>query len=108
MTRSNTITETVLPEFDQWVGTEMWRAHLLDEKHTYTDVPGCPACMQSHMMKEIHAAVFFGDKKFAGICWALCDGFGRIGGEPGQHWDWSGIRDSSPAAVARMYAAVTA
>lgn len=96
----------ILPEYDQWVGTDMWRAHLLEERHHFTDVPGCPACSQGHMMTAIHEAVFEGGK--AQVCWELQDGYGVIGGMPGQHFDWSGVRDSSPAAIARMYAAVTA
>lgn len=34
--------------------------------------------------------------------WALQDGYGEAGYEPAQGYDWSGIRDSSPEAVAAM------
>lgn len=34
--------------------------------------------------------------------WGLQDGFGEAGFVPPQGWDWSGIRDSSPGAVAMM------
>lgn len=35
--------------------------------------------------------------------WANQDGYGAPGTTPAQGWDWSGIRDSSPEAIARMY-----
>lgn len=38
--------------------------------------------------------------------WALQDGYGQPGYTPAQGWDWSGIRDSSPEAKARMISAV--
>jgi hypothetical protein len=34
--------------------------------------------------------------------WDLQDGYGVPGYEPPQGWDWSGIRDSSPEAIAQM------
>jgi hypothetical protein len=34
--------------------------------------------------------------------WALQDGYGEPGSTPPQGWDWSGIRDSSEEAKARM------
>lgn len=37
--------------------------------------------------------------------WAESDGYGERGFIPAQGYDWSGIRDSSPAAVSRMAAA---
>lgn len=40
--------------------------------------------------------------------WALQDGYGEPGFTPPQGWDWSGIRDSSPAAKRRMVEAVKA
>lgn len=34
--------------------------------------------------------------------WALQDGYGKPGFMPAQGWDWSGIRDSSDEALAKM------
>lgn len=34
--------------------------------------------------------------------WDLQDGYGEPGFTPCQGWDWSGIRDSSPEAIAQM------
>lgn len=34
--------------------------------------------------------------------WAASDGYGEPGTIPAQGYDWSGIRDSSPEAIARM------
>lgn len=36
--------------------------------------------------------------------WALQDGYGEPGTTPVQGYDWSGIRDSSPEAIAAMNA----
>ena len=36
--------------------------------------------------------------------WALQDGYGAPGSTPIQGYDWSGIRDSSPDAIAAMFA----
>jgi hypothetical protein len=38
--------------------------------------------------------------------WAKQDGYGVAGYTPPQGWDWSGIRDSSPAGVRNMKAAI--
>ena len=35
--------------------------------------------------------------------WQLQDGYGAPGSTPTQGWDGSGIRDSTPAAIDRMY-----
>jgi hypothetical protein len=39
--------------------------------------------------------------------WAHSNGYGEPGRIPAQGYDWSGIRDSTPTAVERMYAEVT-
>lgn len=36
------------------------------------------------------------------MIWSEQDGYGAAGFTPAQGWDWSGIRDSSPAAIDRM------
>ena len=55
------------------------------------------------MMKEIHAAWNGSDDKLGAVLWGLQDGYGTAGYTPPQGFDWSGIRDSSPAAVKAMY-----
>lgn len=39
------------------------------------------------------------DKKI----WAMQDGYGIAGYTPAQGWDWSGIRDSKPETISKMY-----
>ncbi len=39
---------------------------------------------------------------FVVAVWAVQDGYGNPGVTPTQGYDWSGIRDSSPAAVRTM------
>lgn len=59
------------------------------------------------MMKDI-AAVYKGPDATEAILLAIyaqSDGYGEVGYVPDQGYDWSGIRDSSPAAVERMWAA---
>lgn len=55
------------------------------------------------MMERIHDVWFapLSDEQWAAVD-AECDGFGP---GSGSHGDWSGIRDSTPEAVERMYAA---
>jgi hypothetical protein len=58
------------------------------------------------MMKAIHAAWNRrpSDRVLLNRIWSLSDGYGEPGSVPAQGWDWSGIRDSTPAAVERMAA----
>ena len=53
------------------------------------------------MMSALYAA----DWSAARI-WSESDGYGERGLVPDQGYDWSGIRDSSPAAIERMFAAI--
>jgi hypothetical protein len=94
-----------LPEFHEW-----WRgtpspaaAHL---EHWRYPVEGCPGCAVGPMLTAIHKAVYV-EGRFLSETWALQDGYGEPGCMPPQGWDWSGIRDSSPAAIKRMYDVVT-
>lgn len=60
------------------------------------------------MLKAIHAFYFASTTtsgQFVGL-YSLADGYGAPGTIPEQGYDWSGVRDSSPAAVARMFAYV--
>lgn len=92
-----------LPEFAEW-----WRGdpspastHLSHD----TPIEGCPGCAIRPMLRAIHQAVYV-EGRFLVETWDLQDGYGEPGVEPPQGWDWSGIRDSSPAAMARMYQAI--
>lgn len=61
---------------------------------------GCPRCAVTPLMVKIHAAVFDADNHTAAdVAWDFQDGYGEAGATPAQGWDWSGIRDSSPAAI---------
>lgn len=55
------------------------------------------------MMEAIRAAYYGGNRAVVGAIWELQDGYGVAGATPEQGWDWSGIRDSSPAAVFEMF-----
>lgn len=60
-------------------------------------------------MNEIHAAWTSGSSNTAMLAiWSCSDGYGEPGYVPEQGYDWSGIRDSSPAAVDAMWKAVHA
>lgn len=112
-------TAITLPEYDQWSGTPEWRACLLEHGElranyrqlSTTDlrrVEGCPGCAARLLLPVIHNAWTTGDDATRAALWALQDGYGEPGYMPAQGYDWSGIRDSSPAAIARMAQAVAA
>lgn len=97
-----------LPEYDEWIGTDQWRecigTHHGPERHE-----DCPLCIAFIWMPAIHAAVFGTDNEAFEVISTLSDGYGPnwyIEGalDDAQGWDWSGIRDSSPAAIGRMAA----
>jgi hypothetical protein len=56
-------------------------------------------------LAKIHFAC--DDPTAAARIWGQQDGYGEVGVTPEQGWDWSGIRDSSPEALDRMYAIAT-
>lgn len=63
------------------------------------------------MVRHIHTAVWHaepgGTEAFADLferVWAESNGYGAPGTVPSQGYDWSGIRDSTPSAIERMYA----
>jgi hypothetical protein len=97
-----------LPEFSEWIGSPEWHDHL--SGHGTADFSavdeGCPSCAVGPMLREIHRVVMH-NGEFIHETWALQDGYGVSGFIPDQGWDWSGIRDSSPAAIKRMYEVIT-
>lgn len=62
----------------------------------------------AEMMEAIHYAWNNGDSGLMMCLWQYSDGYGAAGFVPDQGYDWSGIRDSSPAAVEAMYQVVAA
>lgn len=67
----------------------------------------CPHCEASLLLPDIHAA-WVSNPTARTILWAIQDGYGTPGFTPEQGMDWSGVRDSSPEAVAAMWTAVHA
>jgi predicted xylose isomerase-like sugar epimerase len=54
-------------------------------------------------MEYLYKAWQEGTNEFCEALWDLQDGYGIAGYVPPQGYDWSGIRDSSDAAVEAMY-----
>jgi hypothetical protein len=90
-----------LPEYAEWVGSDAWKAHLGNHGAPWHEpMPkseGCPSCVVGMFMPAIHDAYFNGGK--AHLIYELQDGYGTEGYVPEQGYDWSGVRDSSPAAI---------
>jgi hypothetical protein len=96
-----------LPEFAEWSGSPEWHTHLTEHGSQIDpngpgfivvaeeDCPGCECWTEG-------LGVVVED------LWSYSDGYGGEGYIPEQGYDWSGIRDSSPAAVARMFKVATA
>lgn len=89
-----------LPDYDEWVGSAAWRDHVIGHDDP---VEGCPGCAVRPMLAVIHEAYFHGPVAMISRIYALSDGYGEVGLIPEQGYDWSGIRDSSPQAVAAMH-----
>jgi hypothetical protein len=71
------------------------------------DAEGTFPAWRSAALTKIHAAFYGvnemgGDPALAARIWAASDGYGAPGTVPPQGYDWSGIRDSSDAAVREM------
>lgn len=100
-----------LPEFNEWYG---YGRHIpaegtlpLHQVHwthfgDVRGVEGCAGCAVGPMLDVIHRTVYV-EGRLLTETWELQDGYGEPGVMPPQGWDWSGIRDSSPAAIKRMY-----
>lgn len=107
-----------LPEFIEWYGYGRHRPaegtlapfqiHWTHSEHDGgRPDEGCPGCAVGPMLKVIHRTVYI-EGRYLEETWELQDGYGEPGVMPPQGWDWSGIRDSSPAAIKRMYDFITA
>lgn len=66
----------------------------------------CDYCLTGPMLEEIHAVWSSGNDAACEVIWALSDGYGEPGYVPEQGYDWSGIRDSTPAAMRAMWEAI--
>lgn len=99
-----------LPEFDEWYGYgELNGAKPPNQTHwSHSEHmggrpdEGCPGCAVRPLFKVIAQTVYV-EGRYLTETWELQDGYGEPGVMPSQGWDWSGIRDSSPAAIKRMY-----
>lgn len=80
-------------------------ADSVEERNPFPE--SCDHCLVARegWLADIHAAVFSSREALA-VCWSMQDGYGAPGATPAQGFDWSGIRDSSPATVRRMWLAV--
>lgn len=86
---------------------------LLGQLPNYTDVCGCSlmdgrCAVHGAMMREVHQAWQAGSAAASEVIWSLSDGYGETGYVPEQGYDWSGVRDSSTAAIKAMWTAVHA
>lgn len=73
-----------------------------------TDACGCSLLegrCETHaaMLRDIHEAWTHGDSGLMMCLWQYSDGYGTPGFVPDQGFDWSGIRDSSTAAIEAMH-----
>lgn len=92
-----------LPTYFEWHGSPEWRAHLLDEPGH--DEATCHGCAVRPKLTAIYHAWYDGDltPMQRHTLYGTQDGYGTVGYVPEQGVDWSGIRDSSPAAIDAMY-----
>lgn len=97
----NIKTAPKMPEYSEWMGSPMWREHLLGDHHN-NPREDCADCMTRVYMPKIHDAYFNGTPEQFETIYSLSDGYGVEGLIPDQGYDWSGVRDSSPAAILRM------
>lgn len=71
-------------------------------------VESCGWCETRVYLPLIHDRYQNGTPGEFDLIWSLADGYGAPGTIPAQGYDWSGVRDSSPAAVRAIYKALTA
>lgn len=58
---------------------------------------------RSEQAKDLRAVWDGNDEEKFALMWSLSDGYGEPGLIPSQGYDWSGVRDSSPAAIRAMW-----
>jgi hypothetical protein len=93
------VTRQLLDRFD----ATAYRTHLLHESgHPDT----CDWCFVSPMVRDLYA-VYHGKSTAAfEILYSMQDGYGAPGVIPEQGYDWSGVRDSTPDTIRRMWEAI--
>lgn len=92
------------PEYGAWMRSDMFGEHLGGHGDVFnpTRIEGCPACVAMSYLPAIRDRWMNGTTEEMLTIWELSDGYGIPGYVPPQGHDWSGIRDSSPAAMMRM------
>lgn len=86
---------------------------LLSDLDNMRDECGCSllegrCATHRAMVTEIWEAWQSMSERAAALLWTMQDGYGEPGFMPEQGYDWSGIRDSSCAAIEQMWKAVHA
>lgn len=92
---------------DHWSEPDVLH-HMRDHDEHMGGTPDperCDYCYVRPMLVEIHEAYFSGA---AEILYTMQDGYGIVGFVPEQGLDWSGVRDSTPATIERMWQAIHA
>lgn len=86
-------------------GTEYREAFVAHLRHD-AGVEGCAWCAASLLLPALHAVYFGDDADAFDLLWSMQDGYGDAGDMPEQGFDWSGVRDSDPATIGAMHAAL--
>jgi hypothetical protein len=99
---TTTTPRDLLDRFD----LELLKVHF---SHDETSVEECDYCHVRPMLSDL-LEVWRSDNHTArSILWAIQDGYGVAGYTPdGEGMNWSGLRDSTPATIRRMWQAVHA
>lgn len=89
--------------------TDPAMVHLFehDEFTGGAEDPTCEHCAVRPLLRKLHMVYMSGNARMVADIYALNDAYGPVGTVPPQGYDWSGIRDSSPAAIRAMVQAVT-
>lgn len=74
------------------------------------EVSGCDYCETAPMLTDLHrvwtgetTTTARGETNAFALMWSMQDAYGEPGAMPGQGYDWSGVRDSTPATVRAMW-----
>jgi hypothetical protein len=92
---------------DRW-DAEAFRVHMAHDGDHAAHADECDECFVTPMLIEIHEVWQNGSEAAAQIIWSMQDGYGEPGFMPEQGYDWSGIRDSTPATVRAIWKAIHA